>query len=72
MGMTDDLNAEVNKIIKEQWCTTDGRVVPEAENIELGNKGINLEATCLYADLAESTSLVNTLSVQIAAEVYKC
>jgi class 3 adenylate cyclase len=72
MGMTDDLNAEVNKIIKEQWTTTDGRVVPETENIELGNKGTNLDATCLYADLAESTNLVNTLSPQIAAEVYKC
>ena len=72
MGMTDDLNAEVNKIIKEQWSTTDGRVVPETENVELGNKGINLDATCLYADLAESTNLVNTLNPQIAAEVYKC
>ncbi|MCE9619070.1 MAG: adenylate/guanylate cyclase domain-containing protein [Planctomycetes bacterium] len=72
MGMTQDLSAEVNKIIKETWSTTEGRVVPEAENIELGNKGVTLDATCLYADLAESTKLVNTLHPQIAAEVYKC
>lgn len=72
MGMTDDLNAEVNKIIKEQWTTTDGRVVPETENIELGNKGVNLDATCLYADLAESTNLVNAYIAPFAAGVYKC
>jgi len=72
MGMTDDLNAEVNKIIKEQWTTTDGRVVPETENIELANKGVNLDATCLYADLAESTNLVNTYLPAFAANIYKC
>lgn len=72
MGMTDDLNAEVNKIIKEQWTTTDGRVVPETENIELGNKGVILDATCLYADLAESTNLVNAYRATFAADVYKC
>lgn len=72
MGMTDDLNAEVNKIIKEQWTTTDGRVVPETENIELGNKGVNLDATCLYADLAESTNLVKDYEATFAADVYKC
>ena len=72
MGMTDDLNAEVNKIIKEQWATTDGRVVPETENIELGNRGVNLDATCLYADLAESTNLVNAYKATFAADVYKC
>jgi len=72
MGMTDDLNAEVNKIIKEIWSAIDGRVVPETEQLELGNKGVNLDATCLYADLAESTNLVKVLHPQIAAEVYKC
>ncbi|MCC6286187.1 MAG: adenylate/guanylate cyclase domain-containing protein [Phycisphaerales bacterium] len=72
MGTTDDLNAEVNKIIKEPWTTTDGRVVPETENIELGNKGVNLDVACLYADLAESTSLVNAYGATFAANVYKC
>ena len=59
MGMTDDLNAEVNKIIKETWSVSGGRVVPETEDLELGNKGVKLNATCLYADLAKSTKLVN-------------
>lgn len=72
MGITDNLTDEVNAIIRERWTETDGRVVPETENLELGNNGVNLNATCLYADLADSTNLVNTRSAQIAAEVYKC
>lgn len=72
MGLTDDLKSEVNKIIKERWSVTDGRVVPETKDIELGNNGVRLDATCLYADLAESTELVNTTSAEFAAEVYKC
>jgi class 3 adenylate cyclase len=72
MGLTDDLKAEINKIIKERWNVTDGRVVPESEDIALGNTGVRLDATCLYADLAESTKLVNSMSAEFAAEVYKC
>lgn len=72
MGMTEDLNAEVNKIIKETWSVTDGRVVPETKDLELGNKGVKLNATCLYADLAESTNLVNAYRRTFAADVYKC
>lgn len=72
MGLTADLTSEVNKIIKETWETREGTKVPEAEEIQLGNKGVTLEATCLYADLAESTSLVNTKKATFAAEVYKC
>ncbi|HYF13858.1 MAG TPA: adenylate/guanylate cyclase domain-containing protein [Phycisphaerales bacterium] len=70
--MTEDLNAEVNKIIKAQWTMTDGRVVPETEDIELGSTGVSLDATCLYADLAESTNLVNKYKATFAADVYKC
>ena len=72
VGLTDDLKAEVNKIIKERWTLTDGRVVPETKDIELGNNGVRLDATCLYADLADSTSLVNTYRDSFAAEIYKC
>lgn len=72
MGMNDDLRAQVNKIIQEEWSVSEGKVVPEPEDLQLGNAGINLDATCLYADLAESTKLVDTKVPTFAAEVYKC
>lgn len=72
MGMSDDLKAEVNKIIKASWQTRDGGKVPETEDIQLGNNGVYLDATCLYADLAESTAMVNTKLATFSAEIYKC
>ena len=40
-------------------------------NIQLGNDAVKLEGTVLYADLDDSTKLVDTMSPEFAAEVYK-
>jgi class 3 adenylate cyclase len=71
MGLADDLNAEVTKILREQWRRRDGSVVPVAEHVGLGNDAVELEAAVLYADLAQSTALVDTQAATFAAEVYK-
>jgi class 3 adenylate cyclase len=62
MALKDDLQADVKKIFA---------VVPEAENIKLGNDAVNITGTVLYADLDGSTSLVDTEEAEFAAEVYK-
>ena len=72
MGFGDDLNAEVMKILRERWSTREGRVVPESEDLKLGNDAVTLEGTVLYADLDDSTKLVDTEKPWFAAEVYKC
>jgi class 3 adenylate cyclase len=71
MSFTTDLTKEVETIFKTTWKTRDGQVVPEAEDVQLGNHAVELDGTVLYADLAESTSLVNTKEATFAAEVYK-
>ncbi len=71
MALHDELSVEVGKIFRERWNITKGTVVPESEEIGLGNKGIELDATVLYADLAESTNLVDQHSPDFAGEVYK-
>lgn len=72
MGLGADLQANVHQFIKTTWTRKEGRVVPEPEAIGLGNDGIDLaEAVCLYADLADSTVLVDTFSDWFAAMVYK-
>lgn len=71
MSFTTDLTKEVETIFKTTWKTREGQVVPEAENVQLGNHAVELDGTVLYADLAESTSLVNTKKATFAAEVYK-
>ena len=72
MGLKDVLESETKSIFATVWKTRDGRVVPEPEDVKLGNDAVTFdEAVVLYADLAESTELVNNYKPSFAAEVYK-
>src|SRR5688500_14718996 len=72
MGTSSDLEVEVKGIFATNWKTRDGEVVPEAEDVSLGNDAVTFEeAAILYADLAESTELVQRKKNHFAAEVYK-
>ena len=71
MGLVDDLAAEVVATFTTDWESRDGRQVPEPEDIQLGNDAVRLTGTVLYADLAESTKLVDTYPPEFAAAVYK-
>lgn len=72
MGLGDDLNSEVWKILQEDWSERKGRVVPESDGLRLSNDAVTLDGTVLYADLDESTRLVDTMEPWFAAEIYKC
>lgn len=71
MGIQNDLHAEVTKIFKATWTQREGQSVPESEDLGLGNDAVRLTATVLYADLSESTSLVDAHEAYFAAEIYK-
>ena len=58
MGLGDNLNAEVRKILQEEWSEREEQVVPDSDALKLGNDAITLEGTVLYADLEDSTELV--------------
>ena len=72
MSLGDDLGSEVRKILGEEWTTREGRVVPDPDDLKLGNDAVLLDGTVLYADLNGSTNLVDTKKPWFAAEVYKC
>ncbi|SRR6266404_7211464 len=65
------MESEVAAIFRSRWESRDGTVVPESEDLALQNKGVTIDGTVLYADLAASTDLVDRFSAQFAAEVYK-
>lgn len=72
MPLKEDLQEIVKKIVTtDQWTTRDAEVVPEPEDLGLGNDAAKLQATVLYADMAGSTQLVDSQSPHVAAEVYK-
>jgi class 3 adenylate cyclase len=72
MGIVNELTTDVASILATKWESREGRVVPEAEGVTLGNDAVKLDGTVLYADLADSTGLVKQKSAAYAAEVYKC
>ena len=71
MSLGEDLADEVQKIFKEEWSTREGKKVPESADLALGNDAVKLDGTVLYADLDDSTNLVDYYKPAFAAEIYK-
>lgn len=65
------LEASVDEIFSTHWAKRQGEVVPDQDGIRLGNDAVELDATILYADLADSTGLVTGYKDWFAAEIYK-
>ena len=71
MAIKEDLVSAVDTIFSSGWTKRAGTVVPTDTSVKLGNDGVELSATILYADLVESTKLVDSRSAQFSAEMYK-
>lgn len=71
MKTLEEMTLGIDQIFKTKWDVRDGEKVPEPQEIRLGNDAVELEATVLYADLKDSTGLVNEYKKWFAAEIYK-
>lgn len=63
--------SEVKDIFSTKWQTRKTTEVPDTEDVTLGNDAVMLDATVLYADMADSTALVKGFKDWFAASVYK-
>jgi class 3 adenylate cyclase len=68
---SEEIFEEIRAIFRKRWTTREGRAVPDAEDVGLGNDGVNLTGAVLYADMTDSTELVNRFRPSFAAEIYK-
>ncbi len=71
MSLKNDLDDKVKEIFKEQWTERNGQVVPDPSDLKLSNDSVKLSSVVLYADMSESTKLVDSKNAFFAAEVYK-
>jgi class 3 adenylate cyclase len=71
MAIWETLKTDVTSIFNDAWDIVDGRTIPDTSDVGLGKKGKRIEATILYADLKDSTGLVDGYKDWFAAEVYK-
>ncbi len=72
MGLKSDLESEVGTIFRSGWAERQGTVVPDADSVKLTNDAVNLNATVLYADMANSTAMVDYGGRFATPESYKC
>ena len=71
MALQKNLNSEIRKILQEPWSVQRSRRAPRPEDVGLGNEGKTINATVLYADLDESTRMVETQEPEFAGRMYK-
>lgn len=72
MSVADDIKRNAADTFGAKWTVRDGQVVPDPDDLKLSNDAVRFEkATMLYADLDQSTDLVETKKWQFAGEVYK-
>lgn len=71
MGLKEDIKNEMSTIFISTWTTKDGRAIPSDTSIKLDNDAIKIKAAVLYADLADSTTMVQNQTAETAAEIYK-
>jgi class 3 adenylate cyclase len=66
-----DLTSAVSQIVLSGFNERDGIKVPEPQDLALTNEAVKLSAAVLYADIADSTLLVEGYKNWFAAKVYK-
>lgn len=71
MGIQDDVRTAVDEICSVAWKERHGTVVPETQDVVFKNGAVNVEATYLYADLANSTGLAHHVSRKVVARVIR-
>lgn len=71
MALSDDLANEVQKIISTTWDKRDGRKIPETEDFALAGGAVEIDATFLYADLADSSKMAKELDRRVTAKIIK-
>lgn len=70
MALRDELAADIDGILKQAWDIRDGTTVPTTDTVTLAGGGVNLKATMLYADLADSTGLA-MWDRRVTARIFK-
>ena len=67
----DEFEAKLQDILNTPWDAQDARVVPKTQDVKQKDGAKRVEATYLYADLADSTLLSKKFKAEFAARVIR-
>lgn len=71
MAILDDINSDVDNVLGTTWNKRKGTKVPSTEDVSLSGGAVELDATYLYTDLANSSRIVKQFDRRIAARIFK-
>jgi class 3 adenylate cyclase len=71
MAIFDDLSSDVSTVINTTWNKRNGNKVPSTTDVALTGGAIELDATYLYSDLANSSNIAKQFDRRIAAKIIK-
>lgn len=71
MALSDDLKSDVQTIIATRWTLRKGQKFPSTNDVTLAGGAVELDATFLYADLADSSKIAKEFDRRIAAKIMK-
>jgi len=71
MAFSDTITEEVEKILSIKWEERSGNVIPETADVALKNGAVKIQATFLYADLADSSILAKICPWQTTAKIIR-
>src|SRR5690625_811096 len=67
----EEFDQKLVNILYSEWDIQDARVVPKTEDVKQQDGAKRMEATYLYADLADSTFLAKNFDPEFAARVIR-
>jgi class 3 adenylate cyclase len=71
MALSEDVKNDIQKILDTPWDLRKGQIVPGTATVALSGGAVELDATFLYADLADSSKIAKELDRRIAAKIMK-
>lgn len=71
MALLDDITSDVSTTISTTWNTRKGTTVPTTDTVSLAGGAVELDATYLYTDLADSSKIAKNFDRRIAAKIFK-
>lgn len=72
LGVQDDIKSSVDSLIAAAWNTRKGTVVPGTDDVTLANGAVIVEATYLFADLADSSGAAQKLKKEVTGKIFRC
>lgn len=71
MASYEELKSDTESFFTGNYEISEGDVIPDVDDIELGNKGKRMNLAMLFIDIRESTKIVDGFRRVTAAKMYK-